>query len=68
MNIKEMRLEKGLKAKKVAEELGISRIQLCNLEKGLYKFNEPKIEMLSKLYGTSISEIKKAIKEVRKND
>lgn len=50
MNLKDMRLESGLKAKKVAENLNISRRQLINLENKIYRLSDDKIEKLAKLY------------------
>ena len=60
MTLKEMRLESGLKANKIAEKLNISRRQLINLEQKKFKLSEDKIETLSKLYGMSKDEIRKA--------
>lgn len=60
MTLKEMRLESGLKANKIAEKLNISRRQLINLEQKKFKLSEDKIETLSKLYGMSKEEIRKA--------
>ena len=34
MTLRDIRINSGIKANKVAEELGISRTQLYNLEKG----------------------------------
>lgn len=58
MGLKELRLQSGLKAYKVAEELGISRTHLNNIENGKVKIDIAKIEKLSKLYGKSMKEIK----------
>ena len=63
MTLKEMRIESGLKAKKVAEVLNISRRQLIYLEKKKYKLSDDKIEKLSKLYNKKKSEIRKAAKQ-----
>ena len=63
MTLKEMRIESGLKAKKVAEVLNISRRQLIYLEKKRYKLSDDKIEKLSKLYNKKKSEIRKAAKQ-----
>lgn len=62
MKLKEMRIESGLKAYKVAEKLGISRAQLCNLEKGKYKISDDKVKIFSELYGRTEKEIKEAVK------
>lgn len=63
MNIKEIRLETGVKAYKIAEELGISRKQFNNLEKGIYKTSEDKIEKLCKIFGKDKLTIINAIGE-----
>ena len=63
MTLREMRIESGLKAKKVAEVLNISRRQLIYLEKKRYKLSDDKIEKLSKLYNKKKSEIRKAAKQ-----
>ena len=57
MGLKELRLDIGLKAYKVAEKLGISRVQLNNIENGKAKLDKDKIEKFSKLYGKTIKEI-----------
>ncbi|WP_097025394.1 helix-turn-helix domain-containing protein [Clostridium peptidivorans] len=61
MTLKELRQESGLKAYKVAELLGVSRVQLNNLEKGKYKMDRLKIEKLSKVYCKDVKEIEMAI-------
>lgn len=58
MGLKEFRIQSGLKAYKVAEKLGISRVHLNNIENGKVKINTDKIEKFSELYGKSIEEIK----------
>lgn len=63
MTLKEMRLESGLKANKVAEKLNISRRQLINLEQKIFKLSEDKVEILAKLYEKDKSEIRKAAKQ-----
>lgn len=63
MTLKEMRLESGLKANKIAEKLNISRRQLINLEQKKSKLSEDKIEILAKLYDKKKSEIRKAGKQ-----
>jgi putative transcriptional regulator len=60
MTLKEMRLESGLKANKIAEKLNISRRQLVNLEQKKFKLSEDKVEILSKLYEKDKEEIRKA--------
>lgn len=49
-NLKILRLESGLKAIKVAEILGISRVQLNNLERGVNRISSDKVDKLSELY------------------
>lgn len=62
MTLKEMRLESGLKANKIAEKLNISRRQLINLEQKKFNLSEDKVEILSKLYEKDKEEIRKAAK------
>ena len=62
MTLKEMRLESGLKANKIAEKLNISRRQLINLEQKKFKLSEDKVEVLAKLYEKDKEEIRKAAK------
>lgn len=62
MNLKQMRIESGLKASKVADELGISRVQLYNLENGKNNIDSKKISIFSKIYNKTELEISKAIK------
>ncbi|EJP6471411.1 helix-turn-helix domain-containing protein [Clostridium botulinum] len=57
MTLKDLRIESGLKARKVAEHLGISRTHLYNLEKGKYKLDKLKIEKLCKVYCKDIEEL-----------
>jgi len=57
MNLKQMRLESGMKAIKIAEILGISRMQLQNLENRKYKLTKSKVEKLSSIYQKSEMEI-----------
>ena len=62
MTLREMRLESGLKANKIAEKLNISRRQLINLEQKKFKLSEDKVEVLAKLYEKDKEEIRKAAK------
>ncbi|KEI75924.1 helix-turn-helix domain-containing protein [Clostridium botulinum] len=57
MTLKDLRIESGLKAYKIAECLGISRTQLYNLEKGKYKIDKLKLEKLCKVYCKDIEEL-----------
>lgn len=62
MTLKEMRLESGLKANKIAEKLNISRRQLINLEQRKFKVSEDKVGILAKLYERDKEEIRRAAK------
>ena len=62
MTLKEMRLESGFKANKIAEKLNISRRQLINLEQKKFRLSEDKVEILAKLYERDKSEIREAAK------
>lgn len=66
MNLREVRKNSGIKAEKIAEELEISRTQLYNLENGIYKFSDDKIEKLSKIYNLSEAKLRVIIKGVEK--
>lgn len=66
MNLKELRLDKGIKAIKVAELLGISRVQLNNLERGKFKVSEDKIVKLSDIYRIPKYELLNVIDETYK--
>ena len=59
MTLREMRLESGLKANKIAEKLNISRRQLINLEQKKFKLSEDKVKILAKLYEREEEEIRK---------
>ncbi|AQW26504.1 helix-turn-helix transcriptional regulator [Clostridium perfringens] len=50
MMLREIRKKSGIKANKIAEELGISRTQLYNLENGINRLSDDKIVKLSKIY------------------
>lgn len=58
MNLKEIRKESGLKVKKIAEVLGISRSHYYQLENGNTKLSDDKIEKLSKLFHVSYQYVK----------
>ncbi|MFV3013610.1 helix-turn-helix domain-containing protein [Clostridium botulinum] len=72
MTLKDLRIESGLKARKVAEYLGVSRTQLYNLEKGKCKLDKLKLEKLCKVYCKDIEELLSIAsikeKEVKPND
>ena len=61
MTLKDLRIESGLKAAKVAEVLDISRTHLYNLENNKYRLDKLKIKALSSLYNKSEDEILKII-------
>lgn len=63
MTLKDMRLESGLKANKIAEKLNISRRQLINLENKLFKLSDDKVKILSKLYEKEEEEIRRVSKQ-----
>jgi transcriptional regulator with XRE-family HTH domain len=66
MNLKELRIISGLKSIKIANELGISRQQLRNLEKGKYVICDKKTKILSTLYRTTEVDITNSWKQARK--
>lgn len=57
MTLRSIRINSGLKAKKIADDLGISRVQLYNLENGINKFTDDKIVKLSEIYNVPKSKI-----------
>ena len=63
MNLRQMRLESGLKAAKVAKELNISREHLYHLENGKYHIKEKYIEALSEIYRVTKADILNAISQ-----
>ncbi|GCD13045.1 helix-turn-helix domain-containing protein [Clostridium tagluense] len=63
MALKELRKEKGILAKKVAECLGISYRQYHRIELGEVKVNSLKLEILSQIYGINGKQIEKNIEE-----
>lgn len=63
MTLKKIRQRSGLKVKKIAECLGVSRTHYYNLENGTTSIDLEKLEKLSDLFRTSIVDIKKAIEE-----
>lgn len=60
MTLTQMRLKSQYKMKKFEKELGVSRQQIYNLEKGLNRLDHTKIVKLSQLHGVSVEEIQKA--------
>lgn len=63
MSLAELRDESGLKAKKIAEWLGITYRQYHNIECGQAKLDKLKAEKLSEIFHLSTSEIKNSWKE-----
>lgn len=61
MTLRDVRRKSGIKAMRIAKELGISRIQLYNLENGKNNFSDDKIVKLSEVYGMSKKEIEHLI-------
>lgn len=68
MTLEQLRNESGLKAYKIAERLKISRKQYRNLENGLYKLDNFKIEKLCEVFSKDKAEIIQAIGEANIND
>lgn len=58
MNLKDLRIYSGLKAKKIAELLGVSRVQLYYYENNKSKINEERLKELSKIYRVPYKTIK----------
>ena len=50
MNLKEVRKEKGMSQKEVADKIGVSRVTLSNIENGKRKLDAVTLYKLSKLY------------------
>lgn len=59
MTLEQLRKTSGLKAYKVAEMIGVSRIQLRNYETGKYKMKPVIREKLSEIYGVNIEKLSK---------
>lgn len=58
MTLRDLRINSGIKVNKVAEELGISKMQVFNIEKGkTKKLDEFKVKKLAELYRVSESEV-----------
>lgn len=62
MNLREIRKRSGIKAEKVAKELGVSRRQLYNYEEKPSIISEDKLNKLCELYKIQKEEILKSIK------
>lgn len=65
ISLKDIRLKIGLKAYKVAENLGISKRQLIRIENGQVKSIDAYKDKLAKIYGVSPEEIEKAWEVVK---
>jgi putative transcriptional regulator len=65
MDLKQLRMDSGVKLYKVAELLGISRQQLFNIEKGKGNLGSERIEKLSNKYNVEPLEILKAWEETK---
>ncbi len=63
--LKQIRKDSGIKVKKIAEKLSISREHYYNLEKGITPFDLEKLNILSKLFEVDIVELSNLIKEER---
>lgn len=61
--LKQVRKDSGIKVKKIAEKLGISREHYYNLEKGNTAFDLEKLNILSKIFEMDIVELSNLIKE-----
>lgn len=61
--LKQIRKDSGIKVKKIAEKLNISREHYYNLEKGITPFDLKKLNTLSKLFEMDIVELSNLIKE-----
>lgn len=60
MTLKQLRQKSGLKQYKIAEHLGISRVQYGNIEKGKSRISSEKIEKLSGLFNEEPMQILRA--------
>lgn len=56
--LKEKRIKSGLKAKKIASEIGVSRKTLYRIEERTSKLTIDKAKKLGKLYGICLEDIK----------
>lgn len=61
MNLRQLRKDSGLKAEKIAKELGVSRRQLYNYEKSPSIISEDKLNKMCKLYKKTKEEMIKII-------
>lgn len=61
--LKQIRKDSGIKVKKIAEKLGISREHYYNLEKGITPFDLDRLNVLSKLFEVDIVELSDSIRE-----
>lgn len=63
LSLKHTRQQSGLKVKKIAECLEVSRTHYYNLEKGITKIDSSKMKKLATLFGMSLIDLKKIIEE-----
>lgn len=63
MTLKDLRKEKGILARKIAEHLGISYRQYHRIENGKAKLDKLKIEKLSQIHEINVTQIEEAWEE-----
>lgn len=61
--LRQARINSGLKVKKIASELKITRAHYYNLERGITKITDDKAEILAKLLNIPKSEVKRCENE-----
>lgn len=66
--LRQARINSGLKVKKIASELKITRSHYYNLERGITKITDDKAEILAKLLNIPKSEVKRWEKEGQANE
>lgn len=57
MNLKEIRIKKGISQKKLAEVLGVTQTQMYRIEKGISTLNSEQIIKLCKFLNVSADEL-----------
>lgn len=65
MNLKDLRIESGIKAKKIASLLGVSRVQVYNYENNKCKLKDEQIEILAETYRVPCELIKEIIGDTK---
>ena len=63
MTLKDLRIQSGLKAIKVSEQLGVTPTTLYRIEIAKSKINKLKVEKLASIYGYSHKQIEEAWEE-----